>query len=238
MSILLSPITALVEFEIRASETSMEEWLDVWGHRGDDALLGEPETSAYEALTSSQAPQQVLIFERYDKGDASLQAHVERPAHAQLTETMGERRMTRRRVMSNLFVDVVDYGWWGRPEQTTTMRDPNIKMMIIVSRFNSETAKQAYLELTGEHAAYCKTEEPGTLVYSCGIAHRDADRGPEVKAGDLLFVAAFANDAAAEKHRIDPDHLALQKKLESIERERILVQQYETTGKGFLWSKK
>ena len=74
------------------------------------------------------------------------------------------------------------------------------------------------------------------MIYSGGIAVRDNDRGPDIKAGDLMFVAAFADDAAAEKHRIDEAHLALQEKLAGVSRERVWVQQYESTGCGFLWA--
>ncbi len=233
-----SPITVLVEYEIRAETTTMEEWLQVWSHRGEDALLGEPETSAYEALTSLQEAQQVLIFERYVNGDASVQAHIARPAHATLMETMGARRMTRRRVMTNVFADVDGYGWWARPEQVATMRDSGIQVTTIVTRFADDVSRQKYIDLTGAHADYCQTMEPGTLIYAGGIAVRDSDRGPEIKAGDLLFVAAFADEAAAEQHRVDVEHLKLQRKLEEIARERVLVQSYKTTGCGFLWADK
>ncbi len=231
-----SPVTALVEFEIRAQTTTMSEWLQVWSHRGEDALHGEPDTSAYEALTSLTEERQVLIFERYLKGDASLQAHMDRPAHAILVETMGARRMTRRRVMSGLFADVDGYGWWGRPEQVEAMREPGIRATIIVTRFADEESRRKYIELTGAHAEYCHTTEPGTLVYGGGVALRDSDRGPGFKAGDLLFVAAFADEASAEKHRVDIEHAKMQEKLDMIERERVLVQSYETTGCGFLWA--
>jgi|TARA_B110000438_G_scaffold65972_1_gene66494 hypothetical protein len=48
---------------------------------------------------------------------SSIDAHVVRPAHATLMETMGERTMTRRRSMSNLFADIEGYGWWDRLKQ-------------------------------------------------------------------------------------------------------------------------
>ena len=109
-----SPLTALIEFEVRTTNTSVEEWLDVWRERGKDALSGEPETSAYEAAVSIQNPGQVLVFERYTHGQSSIDTHINREAHVTLTETMGSRNMTKRRVMSNLFTDINDYGWWCR----------------------------------------------------------------------------------------------------------------------------
>ena len=59
-----NPFTAIVEFEIRPENNSMEEWLQAWRPRGDDALHGEPDTTAYAALPSAENPNQVLIFER------------------------------------------------------------------------------------------------------------------------------------------------------------------------------
>ena len=43
------PMTAVVEFQIRPENTTMEEWLDEWQKRAEDALEFEPETTAYEA---------------------------------------------------------------------------------------------------------------------------------------------------------------------------------------------
>jgi hypothetical protein len=68
------------------------------------------------------------------------------------------------------------------------------------------------------------------------LAVRDADRGPAIRQGDLLFIAAFADEAAAIKHRDDPAHVALQPKLAELNRERILLQTYRTSGKGYLWA--
>ncbi len=230
-----APVTALVEYEIRAENNTMAQWLDVWSHRGEDAFIGEPETTAYEAVTSIEHENQVLIFERY-QSEASIKIHSARPAHATLVETMGERNMTRRRVMSNLFSDIANYGWWSRPEYVPSMRQEGLRMTTMVTRFPDDETRQRYIDLTGAHAEYCRTAEPETLVYSGGLALRDSDRGPEIKAGDLMFTAVFANEAAAEKHRIDSRHLELQKILADVPLERVFVKTYTTTSCGFLWS--
>ena len=47
-----SPLTALVEYEVRVENSDVGQWLDVWQARGEDALFGEPETFAYEAMQS------------------------------------------------------------------------------------------------------------------------------------------------------------------------------------------
>ena len=221
MSIGDSPLTALVEYQVRTETTTVDEWLDVWQKRGQDALVGEPGTSAYEAARSQQDESHVLVFERYAQGQSSIDAHVARPAHGILMETMGERSMTRRRVMSNQFADIEGYGWWDRAQAAEPMSDAAMQ--------------QRYIEVTGAHADYCREAEPGTLIYSGGLALRDADRGPDVKAGDMLFVAAFGNEQAAITHRDDPRHIALQPALNEIKRERTFLLSYKSSGNGFLW---
>ena len=47
-----SPLTALVEYEVCVENSEVGQWLDVWQARGEDALFGEPETFAYEAMQS------------------------------------------------------------------------------------------------------------------------------------------------------------------------------------------
>ena len=230
-----SPLTALVEYQVRTETTTVDEWLDVWQKRGQDALVGEPDTSAYEAACSLQDESHVLVFERYAQGQSSIDAHVERPAHATLMETMGERSMTRRRVMSNQFADIEGYGWWDRAQSDEPMSDASITITLIGTRFTDAAMKQRYIEVTGEHANYCRESEPGTLIYSGGLALRDSDRGPDVKAGDMLFVAAFANKQAAIAHRDDPRHVALRPMLNEINRERTFLLSYTSTGNGYLW---
>jgi quinol monooxygenase YgiN len=233
---LTSSLTALVEFEIRKENATMAQWLDVWGARGLDALTGEPETTAYEAAQSEEHEQQVLIFERYARGQSSIDVHQQRAAHSQLQEIMGARNMTKRRVMSSLFSDIDDYGWWSRPERNDALRMGGLRLTVIVTRFPDEATKARYIKLTGDHAKYCWDNEPDTLIYAGGLAIRDAERGPAIRQGDLLFVAAFADEAAAIKHRDDAAHVALQPKLAELNRERILLQSYRTSGKGYLWT--
>lgn len=229
------PLTALVEYEVRAETATVDEWLEVWQSRGQDALVGEPDTSAYEATRSLQNEGHVLVFERYAHGQSSLDTHVARPAHGSLMEIMGERRMTRRRVMSNLYADIEGYGWWDRAGSDKPMSEADVTITLIGTRFNDDAMKQRYIDVTGEHADYCREAEPGTLIYSGGLALRDSDRGPDIRTGDMLFVAAFANDQAAIQHRDDPRHVQLQPVLNEIERERTFLLSYKSTGKGYLW---
>lgn len=229
------PLTILVEFEIRADSCTTEEWLDVWRQRAQDAQDHEPETSAYAAALATEDTARVLIFERYENGQTSLDAHMQRDAHAQLLQAMGARNMTKRRVMSQFLADIEGYGWWERPDQPALASCSGLLMTVFGTRFRSTAMREEYLALTREHADYCRDAEPGTLIYSAGVAQRDGDRGPDVGAGDLLFVAAFADAAAVAAHRDDARHLALQRKLETIERERTFLQTYNTSGCGFLW---
>jgi len=229
------PLTALVEYQVRTETTTVNEWLDVWQERGQDALIGEPDTSAYAAALSLQDESHVLVFERYAQGQSSIDAHIARPAHAALMETMGEGNMTRRLVMSNVYADIENYGWWDRAGSDESMCEAGISITLIGTRFADDAMKQRYIEVTGEHAQYCREVEPGTLIYSGGLALRDSDRGPDSKAGDMLFVAAFANEQAAIQHRDDPRHVALQPVLNEIERERTFMLSYKSAGKGYFW---
>lgn len=229
------PLTALVEYQVRTETTTVDEWLDVWHHRGQDALSGEPDTSAYEAARSQHDESHMLVFERYAHGQSSIDAHIARPAHTTLMETMGERNMTRRRVMSNLFADIEGYGWWDRAASGQPGNEAGVSITLIGTRFKDAAMRQCYIEVTGEHADYCRQAEPGTLIYSGGLALRDSDRGPDIKTGDMLFVAAFANEQAAIQHRDDPKHVNLQPVLNEIDRERTFLLSYKSTGKGYLW---
>ena len=233
---LTSSLTVLVEFEVHSDTTTMAQWLDVWGARGLDALAGEPETIAYEAAQSEEHERQVLIFERYARGFSSIDNHQQRAAHSYLQETMGARNMTKRRVMTSLFSDIDHYGWWSRPERAEVLRTRGLPLTVIVTRFPDDATKARYIKLTRDHAKYCWDNEPDTLIYAGGLAIRDADRGPAIRQGDLLFIAAFTDDAAAIKHRDDPAHVALQPLLAELNRERILLQTYRTSGKGYLWA--
>ena len=229
-------MTAIVEYQIRKENTTMGEWLAEWDIRAEDARTGEPETSAYAAAVSLENDLNVLVFERYAKGNSSLALHVERPAHTTLTEVMGERRMTKRRVMSSLFTDVPDFGWWGRPASHDAQVE-NVILVIIGLRFADAGMGKEFLHLSSQHAAYCWKNEPDTLIYSGGFANADADRELDIQQGDLIFVMGCTDMAAVEKHRDDPNHLALGAKIaeQQISMENTFSVSYRTTGQGFLW---
>ncbi|MCZ6458514.1 MAG: antibiotic biosynthesis monooxygenase [Gammaproteobacteria bacterium] len=230
------PMTTMVEFQIRPENTSLEAWLDEWEKRADDAQHGEPETSAYAAAINLEDAKNVLVFERYVNGNSSLQRHVERPAHKTLTETMGERRMTKRRVMSSRYFDVADFGWWSRPETAEPTLEGAI-IAILGFRFADDQQLATYLELASQHAAYCRENEPDTLIYSAGVAAADADRELDLLKGDVVFVMACTDMAAVEKHSNDPQHVALGHKFTElgIDPEPKFLRTYRTTGRGFLW---
>ncbi len=230
------PMTTVVEFQIRPENTTMPEWLGEWEKRGEDARIGEPETSAYAAAVNLDNELNVLVFERYSRGDGSLALHMERPAHKTLTETMGKRQMTKRRVMSTRFDDIPDFGWWGR-SRGDKERAEGLVLVLTGFRFENSEKLQEFLDLSTEHAAYCWDNEPDTLVYSGGIARADADRELDLKKGDLVFAMACSNMEAVEKHRTDANHLALGATLaeQQIVAEKTFQRTYRTTGLGFLW---
>ena len=108
------PMTAIMEFQVNSETTTTDEWLNEWATRAEDAREGELDTSAYSSALNTESEGSVLVFERYDYGDESLKMHSEREAHKHLHSRMGEKNMTKRRVMSARFNDVNSYGWWSR----------------------------------------------------------------------------------------------------------------------------
>ena len=231
------PMTALVEFQIRTETTSLDEWLDEWQIRAEDAYEHEPETMAYEAAVNIEDESRVLIFERYENGLSSLAKHMERPAHNALQENMGARRMTKRRVLGNVGVDVPGYGWWARPEFASPARSAGYPLTLLRLRFAQQTHCDQFIELGGGHARYCLDAEPDTLVYSGAIAANDAKPDSPLQNGDLMFVMACTDDAAQKKHAVDPNHIALGAKFAAacVEIDDSEAFQYRTTGRGFLW---
>ena len=227
-------MTAVVEFQIRPENASMPEWLEVWDLRGEDARAAEPETIAYGTAVNLEDSNSVLVFERYRNGRQSLDQHIARPSHAALTQTMGDRKMTRRRVMSMLFDDVPGFGWWRRDE---ALDQEGVVLYLVGMRFRTPAVRDQFIEFTAGHAEYCWREEPETLIYSAGVASRDADREVDLKRGDLVFVMACTDMAAVQKHSEDPNHLALGPKRAElgIERTSTFTRGYRSTGNGFLW---
>ncbi len=229
-------MTALVEFQIRPETTSLTDWLEVWNKRAEDARDGEPETTAYAASVNVENELNVLVYERYQNGSSSLKAHSERPAHAALMETMGAANMTKRRVMSTRFVDLPDYGWWGRPGSGSASTDTGCMLIVVGLRLETD-ALEAFIRLSAEHADYCRDNEPDTLIYSGGIAAADADREIDVKKGDLIFVMGTTDEAARQRHAEDPKHLVLGPRMSAKGVEPVVTfrRTYRTTGNGFLW---
>ena len=228
--------TALVEFQIRDENASQAEWLEVWKPRGQDALEGEPDTVAYGATVNVENELNVLIFERYANGDESLAAHMDRPAHDDLMKALGERNMTKRRVMSTVFNDIPGYGWWGRGPAGASQQAGHL-LVIIGMRFGDDAQRDRFIEISGEHAKYCYENEPDTLIYSGGIATGDADREIDLKEGELVFVMACTSQEAAQKHAEDPNHLAVGGKLEEagVNMEVTFMRTYRSTEFGYLW---
>ena len=230
-------MTTIVEFQVNTEKNTVEEWLVEWSKRAEDSRVGEPQTPSYAAAVNVESNDNVLVFERYSRGDESLKAHLDRAAHKELQARMGEQQMTKRRVMSTRFVDVDDYGWWSRPGKTSSMTQPGVILTFLGMRFPSLDQRNEFIRLSQIHAEYCWIEEPDTLIYSGGIATADADRELDIKAGDLIFLMGTTDMAAMEKHRDDPKHLALGPKFSElgINVEGTFLRTYETTGDGYLW---
>lgn len=230
-------MTAVVEFQIRPENVSMEGWLDIWDKRAQDAWEGEPETTAYAAAVNLEDERNVLVFERYAHGERSIKTHSERPAHAELTRTMGERNVTKRRVLSARFDDIEDYGWWSRPDADGGSGAAGAIITLLGMRFIGEATRAAFIDISARHADYCWREEPETLIYTGGLASADADREIDLKTGDLVFMMVTTDMAATEKHANDPEHLGLGATFEArgVKMEQLFLRSYRTTGNGYLW---
>ena len=230
------PMIAVVEFEIRTETTTMTEWLDEWEKRAQDAYDHEPETTAYEAAVHAEDETRVLVYERYERGLSSLQTHMERPSHRAIGEAMGSRRMIKRRSLVNIAFDVPDYGWWSRPGFASPANGADHSFTLLGMNFATDTHRDRFLAMGTDHAGYCWKAEPDTLIYAAGIVADFPDSSPWA-AGDILFVMACTDAAAAEKHATDPNHLALGERIrnEGIEIQNADATQYRTTGRGFLW---
>ena len=232
-----APQTVLVEFQIRPESNTMPEWVTEWDRRASDAAEFEPETTAYAAAVNVEDPNNILIFERYSRGDESLETHMERPAHKALMQAMADRNMTKRMLWNTRFPDIDGYGWWSRQEKAAERTGNDITLILLGLRFDDDLKRDRFVEISAGHADYCAREEPDTLIYSGGIATSDMSRDVEVAVGDLIFVMACTDMAAAEKHAQDPNHLALGEQLQAagIEPTPTFMRTYQTVGNGYLW---
>ena len=230
------PMTAIVEFEVPADEMSMDEWLTLWGPRGDDARDFEPETCAYEAMVSVEDPTRVLAYERYTTGDAGLAFHMQRPSHAEIARALGDSGVNMKRTFISKFVDLPGYGWWSRPERQSVFANEGALVIFLGMNFAGDAERDAFIEISGGHADYCREAEPETLVYSGGLSVADQAYGVDVEA-DLVFVMACTDLAAMEQHRDDPRHLALGEPMAKAGcmPDIAFTKTYRTTAKGYLW---
>ena len=106
----------------------------VWQTQKRDALQGEPETKAYAAALSRNHLT-VLIFERCSNGQEEYQMPLSIEMRIRLNEVMGRRQMTRQEVMSNLFSDIDNYGWWDSGGDAGPMQDKDVITSILGTRF-------------------------------------------------------------------------------------------------------
>jgi len=230
------PMTSVIECQIRKEKTTVNEWLSVWHERAEDARIGEPETSAYAAAINTEDELNILVFERYAKGDSSMKWHNERSSNDTFAAAMVGGQMTKRRVFSSMFTDVPNCGWWGRP-QTHAEDTKDAILMLRGLHFETDAMRDAFIRATERHAAYCWDNEPDTLIYSLGVASDDADREVDLKKGDIVCVMAWASTDALERHRVDPNRAILELEYgeNGIHIEILFTRYFKTTGRGFLW---
>lgn len=234
MAVPKGPFTAFAGFEIRAENTTVDDWMDIWRVRADDARDFEPMTSAYAGTRSldPETPNQILVFERYTGGSKAIKDHSARPAHIMMTDYMLKKKVTKRQTISGMLGEEI-FGW-----TRTDRKKPDTGNILScnVFRFGSEAQRDQFVALASEHAKYCWENEPDTLTYYGGLIVDKVAKGPAVQKGDLFFVAEYTDQAAREKHRDDPKHVALGKTLDEkgIQRDRIWESAFQNTGRGFM----
>jgi hypothetical protein len=224
-----APMTALVEYQVRSDETTVYEWLKEWQKRAQDALYGESQTTTYASAASLEDESYLFFYEHYENGRAGLKSHLERPSHAVLNETMGARRMTKRRIMGTGFFDLPDFGWRGRGGGALVSDCAIFELSGL--RFGSEAQRCEAIRLLRELLIDRFSQEPETLIFSGGIATEDSDRGPDIKQGDLILIKASFDRAAMETHRLSIDERIIDA---GIEVKSSFKKTYRTTGHGFL----
>ena len=193
------PITVIVEFRIRTETTSLDEWLDAWQARAEDAWEHEPDTTAYEAAVHVEDDSRVLVYERYECGLPGLETHMARPSHKTIGEIMGARRMNESRPVANVALDVPDFGWWAREGSAPQARAAGQPLTILAMRYADEAHRGRYLELAGQHASGRRAAEPDTLVHAAAIAGDDLESASPLRQGDLLLVTAHTDDDAEKQ---------------------------------------
>ena len=227
-------MTALVEYQVRTEEITVDDWLDEWQKRAQDAFDAEPETTTYAAAASLEDDSSLFFYEHYESGRAGLKLHMERSSHALLNETMAARRMTKRRVMSTGFFDLPDFGFRGR-DGNTLIKEGAV-FVLSGLRFGDDGHRGEFIRMSQGHADYCFAEKPATLIYSSGIAGQDVDRGADIKQGDLIFIVAFSDMAAAAEHEGDSRYATIRQHFidTGAEMTTTFQKMYRTTGHGFL----
>lgn len=224
-----APMTALVEYQVRTDKTTVDEWLKEWQKRAQDALEAESQTTTYASAVSLEDESCLFFYEHYENGRAGLESHLQRPSHAALNETMGARRMTKRRIMGTGFFDLPNFGWRGRDGGALV----SVCALFEISglRFDSEAQRCEAIRLLREHLKHNFSQEPGTLIVSGGIATQDSDRGPDIKKGDLILIVVSFDRAAMETHRLRLNERII---YAGIEVKSSFKKMYRTTGHGFL----
>lgn len=245
--------TGLAGYEVRDEVTTALGWLKTWGLRAADAREYEPLTSAQIGCVSLKNPNEVLIYERYTRGQKSVQEHFARPAHKVMEEVLTEKKLTRKRLVAGILGEDL-WGWVRSPEerslaQLKSAEAPGPKgtlLFLNVRRFGSEKQLEDWVKLMKDQFQYCWEHEPDTLCYYGGRILKPGERGAPVQKGDMFFVMECSNGAAMKKHSDAPAPYGanMMKTYESttkadpnakgITYETILEVTYRTTDAGFM----
>ena len=222
-----------VEFEVRRETTTTADWIRTWGERATDAFDYEPKTTAYEAAVAIDDPNKVLVFERYEGGDASLHEHMHRPAHEALMEKMQSERMTRRRPWIAMGYEVDEFGWRFSKESKTGIKGEGIVIDITALRCSDQSA--LIDRACRPQADSTLTNDTGLLLYGMSEVSVEDRKDFDLQAGDLVVSRVYKDFLAYESDKSSEMWTDTYETIKQMGGQAIFSRTYVSTAAGFVW---
>lgn len=222
-----------VEFEVRKESTTTAEWIRTWGVRATDAFDHEPKTTAYEVAIAIDDSNKVLVFERYEGGDASLHQHMHRPAHETLVEKMQSERMTKRRPWIAMGYEVDDFGWRFSEEGKTGIKGEGIVIDITALRCSDQSA--LIDRACRPQADFTLSNDTGLLLYGMSKVSTGDQKDFDLQAGDLILSRVYTDLLAHESDISSEMSADTYETIKQVGGQLIFSRAYVSAGAGFVW---
>lgn len=225
-------MTIAVEFEIRQEKSSTKDWLQVWGIRAQDALDHESYTTSYEAAISNKDPNRVLVFERYEGGEASLHKHMERPAHAALMDSMQSGRMTRRRPWIAMGHESSTDGWWvAESNRDSIIGEGNIIVVVAINSPNPDEAINVFQSCVDKEVK----ETEGLVLYGTSTVTVEDRKDFNLGYDSIILSMVFSDEFAYASFQSGDCWTGVKSQIEQLGGEFLFERDYTTSGAGFTW---